>query len=507
MKESRTESRKFDLNVPKLQKLGEKLKNFVPRRDSKASRFNDVVDDGLYKTRCLYHSDAGPLLGHLAVFSDNLIFQSYDKTVNLEVLYFQVKYITLSDYGSLKSALQLYKTDDSVTIFNNLPDENEVLRILCNVWRSTHHSLLQTSGGCFMCVPKRVDRTVKVSSDSTSSSSEEFAMSKRSHSRPDVTAAKTAPANPTPTATTDTASQSSAATSTNAQKEPVSCECDDHKGTVFLDKTYNLDVDELYQILFTDNDSLNNFLKSAKRSDLRYESWTVTTHGDKKRKQRTATYTVELNNTLGPKCTHVTEVQAVVAEMGPNASDGYIITKDAVNAGVPYADCFSVLCKYCITRVGPKQTRLQVHGEVIYRKSVMSVFKSIIEKMTLSGMHDYYKNLDKYLSSCGSKESHEHRNGAGSDWVSEFQESELDTQPESESIVSQEFNLCEIRLHKELVRQRHDIRVQASYLREIRNSLRLVVVLLVLVLLVLVGTVLFPAQTGSILKSSQKQEL
>uniref|UniRef100_A0A1I7SDP9 VASt domain-containing protein n=2 Tax=Bursaphelenchus xylophilus TaxID=6326 RepID=A0A1I7SDP9_BURXY len=331
-----------------------------------------------------------------------------------------------------------------------------------------------------MCIPKKVDRGARESDeDSTSSSEGPRIMSGMSNSK--TVLENTKVVTTASTATTDTVSlnQATLPGTSNARKEPADCDCGEHKGTVFVDKIYALEVDELYQLLFTENESLLNFLKTAKRSDLRYESWTAIEHGERRKKKRTARYTVELSSTLGPKCTHVTEVQ-VVAEVGPNAVDGYTITKDAVNAGVPYADSFSVFCTYCITRVGPKKSRLKVHGEIVYRKSVMGVFKSIIERMTLSGMHDYYKHLDKYLSSCGSKEETS-RNGAGSDWISEFPESEMDTQLESESLQSQDPPSVEIRLRAELVTQRNEIRAQAASLREIQKSLRLVVLLLVLI--------------------------
>lgn len=45
------------------------------------------------------------------------------------------------------------------------------------------------------------------------------------------------------------------------------------------------------------------------------------------------------------------------------------------NQGVPYADNFSVVNHYCITRVSQYESRLRVHSEVVFRKNVWGFVK------------------------------------------------------------------------------------------------------------------------------------
>ena len=62
------------------------------------------------------------------------------------------------------------------------------------------------------------------------------------------------------------------------------------------------------------------------------------------------------------------------------AGDFYAVNVDVCNSGVPYSDTFYVACHYCILRcVAPtsgKQSRLVVHCQVKYRKSVWGIVKS-----------------------------------------------------------------------------------------------------------------------------------
>lgn len=136
---------------------------------------------------------------------------------------------------------------------------------------------------------------------------------------------------------------------------------------------YDYSVEELFLFLFTDNEQLSEFMRSARRSDLQFAAWSPAAGSG--RRKRVTTYTVELTNPIGPKATNVTE-QQVLREVGRDAVDGYTVTKDAVNAGVPYADSFSVLCTYCLTRETERTARLRVHGQVLYKKSLLGVFKS-----------------------------------------------------------------------------------------------------------------------------------
>jgi hypothetical protein len=110
--------------------------------------------------------------------------------------------------------------------------------------------------------------------------------------------------------------------------------------------------------------------------------------------KRTATYTVGFTNAWA-KSSDVTEEQEFIV-LG-NPVDGFVIEKNAVNSGIPYADSFFIFCKYCITKISSSLCRLRVHAGVEFKKSVM--FKGFIESMVVSGIQDYYKNLETYINS------------------------------------------------------------------------------------------------------------
>jgi hypothetical protein len=68
------------------------------------------------------------------------------------------------------------------------------------------------------------------------------------------------------------------------------------------------------------------------------------------------------------------------------AGDFYAVNVDVCNSGVPYSDTFYVACHYCILRcvasTAGKQSRLVIHCQVKYRKSVWGIVKSIYINLT-----------------------------------------------------------------------------------------------------------------------------
>lgn len=54
----------------------------------------------------------------------------------------------------------------------------------------------------------------------------------------------------------------------------------------------------------------------------------------------------------------------------------YLIDAECTPLGIPYADAFYVMNRYCLTRVSKEKCRLRVTSEVKYRKSVWGVVKS-----------------------------------------------------------------------------------------------------------------------------------
>ncbi|KAK5650620.1 hypothetical protein RI129_001649 [Pyrocoelia pectoralis] len=75
----------------------------------------------------------------------------------------------------------------------------------------------------------------------------------------------------------------------------------------------------------------------------------------------------------------------------------YAIDIETINAGVPYADTFSVYSHYCLKKISETQTSLIVYAQIKYKKTVWGLVKGFIEKNCWLGLDDYYKSLSKAL--------------------------------------------------------------------------------------------------------------
>ena len=89
---------------------------------------------------------------------------------------------------------------------------------------------------------------------------------------------------------------------------------------------------------------------------------------------RDVTYTVPLNAPFGPKSSQTLEKQMCYKQSKPGIL--YVIDAECTPTGIPYADAFYVVNRYCLTRVSKGKSRLRVTSEVKYRKSVWGVVKS-----------------------------------------------------------------------------------------------------------------------------------
>ncbi|KAH9636263.1 hypothetical protein HF086_009459 [Spodoptera exigua] len=77
----------------------------------------------------------------------------------------------------------------------------------------------------------------------------------------------------------------------------------------------------------------------------------------------------------------------------------YSIDSTSDNAGIPYADYFSVQVHYCLQRVSDTVTELSIYGHVKYKKSMWPMIKTFLEKNTISGLEDFARVLESRLTS------------------------------------------------------------------------------------------------------------
>lgn len=114
-------------------------------------------------------------------------------------------------------------------------------------------------------------------------------------------------------------------------------------------------------------------------------------------KVRQVKLTVAINQAVGPKLSHVTEIQT----LRPCSKDNslYAIDIESTNAGIPYADSFNVQLHYCMQRTKDEHTVLSVHAQIKYKKNVWGFVKGFIEKNTWAGLEEFFQALLKALQS------------------------------------------------------------------------------------------------------------
>lgn len=53
----------------------------------------------------------------------------------------------------------------------------------------------------------------------------------------------------------------------------------------------------------------------------------------------------------------------------------YSIDVESVNAGIPYADSFSVFVHYCMNSITENETSISIYAQIKYKKSVWGFVK------------------------------------------------------------------------------------------------------------------------------------
>lgn len=69
----------------------------------------------------------------------------------------------------------------------------------------------------------------------------------------------------------------------------------------------------------------------------------------------------------------------------------YSIDTSSSNAGIPYADSFTVEVHYCLKKVAENITNIQVFGHVKYKKSVWTVVKSMNNYLLSNTINNYHE--------------------------------------------------------------------------------------------------------------------
>uniref|UniRef100_A0A182M8U7 VASt domain-containing protein n=1 Tax=Anopheles culicifacies TaxID=139723 RepID=A0A182M8U7_9DIPT len=176
---------------------------------------------------------------------------------------------------------------------------------------------------------------------------------------------------------------------------PNSAECDSlHSGRQLVHTILPINVDVLFELLFSRSKFLTEFHEVRKTTDMVPGEWKLNKDG---LKERVVTLTIAITQTIGPKNAHVTETQVMRKCSLPGQL--YAIDVTAVQGGIPYADSFYVTQHYCMSRTVDNHTVFSVHAQVHYRKSIFGFVKGFIEKNTWVGLEDFYTSLLRNLQS------------------------------------------------------------------------------------------------------------
>ncbi|XP_070202232.1 protein Aster-B-like [Littorina saxatilis] len=174
----------------------------------------------------------------------------------------------------------------------------------------------------------------------------------------------------------------------------VPCSGHEHLEKLYLDEVFNLNADKVFENLFTDSAFFRVFVGSRKTFDLNLPQWEDEPDEDGNR-VRNISYTLTLNNSIGPRTSPSTERQVCYKDSKPGKA--YIVDCEICNGGIPYGDSFYVVLRYCLTRISLTKCRIRVTSELRFRKSVMGMFKSMIEKSAVNGLTDYFRSLSAHF--------------------------------------------------------------------------------------------------------------
>ncbi|XP_017116691.1 protein Aster-B isoform X10 [Drosophila elegans] len=158
-----------------------------------------------------------------------------------------------------------------------------------------------------------------------------------------------------------------------------------HEGRQIVHTILPINVDTLFNMLFSKSKFITDFHAMRKSTDLVLGEWTRNEEG---LLGRTVNVTVQLAASVGPKTSKVTEYQ--VQRECSKPGELYSIDVNSINAGIPYADSFSVLIHFCLARTVDDHTMLSIHTQIKYKKSIWGVVKGFIEKNTWAGVEDFF---------------------------------------------------------------------------------------------------------------------
>uniref|UniRef100_A0A8C6T999 GRAM domain containing 1A n=1 Tax=Neogobius melanostomus TaxID=47308 RepID=A0A8C6T999_9GOBI len=168
--------------------------------------------------------------------------------------------------------------------------------------------------------------------------------------------------------------------------------CTDLAGRRHINAVLRVSVDKLHDLLFSaDTHFIQHLFSQRHFTDLSVGEWQQDSSTGST--SRVLSYTIALNNPLGPKTAPVVETQT----LHKNSAKGecFVVDSEVITSGIPYQDYFYTVHRYCLTSVSKHKSRLRVSSNICYRKQPWSLVKTLIEKNTWSGIEEYYRHMGR----------------------------------------------------------------------------------------------------------------
>lgn len=180
--------------------------------------------------------------------------------------------------------------------------------------------------------------------------------------------------------------------SSDTQEESeVEAFCADLSGRLLINTAVRMSVDKLHDLLFSaDTHFIQHLFSQRHFTDLSVGEWQQDSSSGNT--SRVLSYTIALNNPLGPKTAPVVETQTL--QKSSARGECYVVDSEVITSGIPYQDYFYTVHRYCLTSINKHKSRLRVSSDICYRKQPWSLVKALIEKNTWSGIEEYYKHME-----------------------------------------------------------------------------------------------------------------
>lgn len=197
----------------------------------------------------------------------------------------------------------------------------------------------------------------------------------------------------------------------------TNCGCDEHEGQLIVDQEFDINIDTLFTLIFTNSKFIRTYHVRRGMTDTTISGWKRSNNGDKSnsstlssdsrvqdknvsvsqlvriKQVRQLNYSMSLDH-MWAKQVQVEERQNI-CQVKPGV---YVLKSQTINSGIPYGETFTVDTSYCLTRNGDiNKSRMLVHSYVNFNKDKqnwkLAMVKSMIERQSLQGVKDFIVDL------------------------------------------------------------------------------------------------------------------